>query len=62
MLLFAGSQEVIEDYLVTEKAAAGLEQEARPILHNFTGELTQRYEAKQGGLLLIGSGSNPGPR
>jgi 2-polyprenyl-6-methoxyphenol hydroxylase-like FAD-dependent oxidoreductase len=52
-LLSGGYQEMIEAYLVTEKATSGLEQEARQILHDFTGELHQRYEAEQGGLVLI---------
>ncbi len=52
-LLSLGYQEMIEAYLVTEKAASGSEQEARQILHDFTGELHQRYEAEQGGLVLI---------
>jgi len=53
VLLSGGYQEMIEAYLVTEKAASGSEQEARQILHDFTGELHQRYEAEQGGLVLI---------
>ncbi|HEX6482987.1 MAG TPA: FAD-dependent monooxygenase [Ktedonobacteraceae bacterium] len=52
-LLSPGYQEMIEVYLVTRKAASGSEQEARQILHDFTGELHQRYEAEQGGLVLI---------
>ena len=52
-LLSGGYQEMIEAYLVTEKATSGLDQEARQILHDFTGELHQRYEAEQGGLVLI---------
>jgi 2-polyprenyl-6-methoxyphenol hydroxylase-like FAD-dependent oxidoreductase len=52
-LLSGGYQEVIEAYLVTEKAASGSEQKARPILHDETGELHQRYDAQQGGLILI---------
>ncbi len=44
---------MIEAYLVTEKAASGWEHEARPVLHDFTGELHQRYEVEQGGLVLI---------
>jgi 2-polyprenyl-6-methoxyphenol hydroxylase-like FAD-dependent oxidoreductase len=52
-LLSPGYHEMIEAYLVTEKAASGSEQEARQILYDFTGELHQRYEAEQGGLVLI---------
>jgi 2-polyprenyl-6-methoxyphenol hydroxylase-like FAD-dependent oxidoreductase len=52
-LLSGGYQEMIEAYLVTEKATSGLDQEARQILHDFTGELHQRYEAEQGGLVVI---------
>ena len=52
-LLSGGYQEMIEAYLVTEKATSGLDQETRQILHDFTGELHQRYEAEQGGLVLI---------
>jgi len=52
-LLSGGYHEMIEAYLVTEKATSGLDQEARQILHDFTGELHQRYEAEQGGLVLI---------
>ncbi len=52
-LLSAGYQEMIEAYLVTEQATSGLDQEAGQILHDFTGELHQRYEAEQGGLVLI---------
>ncbi len=52
-LLSLGYQEMIEAYLVTEKATSGWEQEAHPLLHDFTGELYQRYEAEQGGLVLI---------
>jgi hypothetical protein len=37
----------------SEKAAPGLEQAARHILYDCTGELHQRYEAEQGGLVLI---------
>jgi hypothetical protein len=44
---------MIEAYLVTEKATSGLDQEAGQILHDFTGELHQRYKAEQGGLVLI---------
>jgi hypothetical protein len=52
-LLSGGYQEMIEAYLVTRMATFGLEQEARRILQDFTGELHQRYEAKQGGVVLI---------
>jgi 2-polyprenyl-6-methoxyphenol hydroxylase-like FAD-dependent oxidoreductase len=52
-LLSGGYQEMMEAYLVTRKAASGSEQEARQILHDFTGELHQRYEAEQGGLILV---------
>ncbi|HEX6554670.1 MAG TPA: FAD-dependent monooxygenase [Ktedonobacteraceae bacterium] len=52
-LLEAGYQEMIEAYLVTRKAASGSEQEARQVLYDETGELHQRYEAEQGGLVLI---------
>lgn len=52
-LLSAGYQEIIEAYLVTEKATAGWEHEARLILRDETGELHRRYEAEQGGLVLI---------
>jgi hypothetical protein len=52
-LLSAGYQEMIEAYLVTGKAISGSDQEARQILHDFTGELHRRYEAEQGGLVLI---------
>jgi len=52
-LLSAGYQEMIEAYLVTEKDASGSEQEAGHILHDETGELHQRYDARQGGLVLI---------
>jgi 2-polyprenyl-6-methoxyphenol hydroxylase-like FAD-dependent oxidoreductase len=52
-LLSGGYQEMIEAYLVTGKAASGWEQAARQILDDFTGELHQRYEAEQGGLVLI---------
>ncbi|HEX4205187.1 MAG TPA: FAD-dependent monooxygenase [Ktedonobacteraceae bacterium] len=52
-LLSGGYQEMIEAYLVTRKATAGLEQEARRILQDVTGELHQRYEAEQGGVVLI---------
>ncbi len=52
-LLSAGYHEMIEAYLVTEQAASGWEQEGSPILYDETGELHQRYEAKQGGLVLI---------
>jgi 2-polyprenyl-6-methoxyphenol hydroxylase-like FAD-dependent oxidoreductase len=52
-LLSGGYYEMIEAYLVTEKAASGSEQEARQILYDFTGELHQRYDAEQGGLVLI---------
>ncbi len=52
-LLSPGYHEMIEAYLVTEKAASGSEQEARQILYDFTGELHLRYEAEQGGLVLI---------
>jgi hypothetical protein len=44
---------MIEAYLVTEKAASGSAQKARQILHDFTGELHQRYEARRGGVILI---------
>jgi len=52
-LLRLGYQEMIEAYLVTEKAVSGSEQEAGQILHDETGELHQRYDAEQGGLVLI---------
>ncbi len=52
-LLSAGYQKMMEAYLVTEQATSELEQEAGQILHDFTGELHQRYEAEQGGLVLI---------
>jgi 2-polyprenyl-6-methoxyphenol hydroxylase-like FAD-dependent oxidoreductase len=52
-LLSGGYQEMIEAYLVTEKAASGLEQEVGQILYDETGELHPRYEAGQGGLVLI---------
>jgi 2-polyprenyl-6-methoxyphenol hydroxylase-like FAD-dependent oxidoreductase len=52
-LLSGGYQEMIEAYLVTEKVPSGSEPEARQILQDFTGELHQRYEAEQGGLVLI---------
>jgi FAD binding domain len=52
-LLAEGYGQMIEAYLVTEKAAPGLEQAARHILYDCTGELHQRYEAEQGGLVLI---------
>ena len=52
-LLSAGYQQMIEAYLVTRKATSGLDQEGRPILHDFTGELHQRYEAEPGGLVLV---------
>jgi hypothetical protein len=52
-LLAAGYQQMIEAYLVTEKEASGWEQEAGQILQDETGELHQRYEARQGGLVLV---------
>ena len=52
-LLSGGYQEMIEAYLVTGKATSGSDQEARQTLRDFTGELHQRYEAEQGGLVLI---------
>lgn len=52
-LLSAGYHEMIETYLITKKAAIGSPPGAWPILHDFTGELHQRYEAEQGGLLLV---------
>ena len=52
-LLSGGYQEMMEAYLVTRKATSGSEQEARQILHDETGELHQRYEAEQGGLVLV---------
>jgi hypothetical protein len=52
-LLSPGYHEMIEAYLVTEKATSRLDQEARQILDDFTGELHQRYEAEQGGVVLI---------
>lgn len=52
-LLAPGYQEMIDAYLVTEKAASGSEQEGQHVLHDFTGELHQRYDARQGGLVLI---------
>lgn len=52
-LLSGGYQEMIEVYLVIEQEAPGWSQEARPILHDFSGELHQRYEVEQGGLVLI---------
>lgn len=52
-LLSDGYQKMMEAYLVTEQATSELEQEAGQILHDFTGELHQRYEAGQGGLVLI---------
>jgi len=52
-LLAEGYDKILEAYLVTEHVAPGSEQEARSILHDFTGELHQRYEVEHGGLLLI---------
>lgn len=52
-LLAPGYQEMIEAYLVTEKVASGSEQEAQHVLQDFTGELHQRYDVQQGGLVLI---------
>ncbi len=52
-LLSADYQELIEIYLVTQKAVSGSEQENRHILYDFTGELHRRYEAEQGGVVLI---------
>lgn len=52
-LLAEGYDRVIEAYLVTEKAPSGSEQVNRQILYDFTGELHRRYEAEQGGVILI---------
>lgn len=52
-LLAEGYEQMIEPYLITKQAVAGSEQEADRILQDATGELHQRYEAEQGGLLLI---------
>jgi 2-polyprenyl-6-methoxyphenol hydroxylase-like FAD-dependent oxidoreductase len=52
-LLSGGYQQMIEAYLVTEQATAGSDQQAHQPLQDFTGELHQRYEAEQGGLVLI---------
>ncbi len=52
-LLSPGYDEMIESYLVTENAASGLKQETGRILHDETGELHRRYNAEQGGLVLI---------
>lgn len=52
-LLAEGYNEVLEARLITEHFAPGLEQEAHNTLHDFTGELHQRYEVEHGGLLLI---------
>lgn len=52
-LLSGGYQEIIEAYLVTEQATSGLEQGARQVLYDETGELHQRYEAEHGGVVLV---------
>ncbi len=52
-LLTEGYEQMIEAYLITKQAGAGTEQEANRILQDVTGELHQRYEAEQGGLLLV---------
>jgi hypothetical protein len=51
-LLAEGYQEMIEAYLVTEKATSS-EQVGQKILHDFSGELHRRYEAEHGRLLLV---------
>jgi 2-polyprenyl-6-methoxyphenol hydroxylase-like FAD-dependent oxidoreductase len=52
-LLAEDYEQMIEAYLITKQAGAGSEQEADRILQDVTGELHQRYEIEQGGLLLV---------
>jgi hypothetical protein len=52
-LLGEGYGEIIEAYLLTQQAMQGTLPDTPNILHDATGELHQRYEAGQGGLLLI---------
>ncbi|GLV61086.1 oxygenase [Dictyobacter sp. S3.2.2.5] len=52
-LLSGGYHEMIEAYLVTRMATPGLKQEGGQILQDATGELHQRYEAEQGGVVLV---------
>ncbi|HZR43599.1 MAG TPA: FAD-dependent monooxygenase [Ktedonobacteraceae bacterium] len=52
-LLTEDYEQTIEAYLITKQGVAGSEQGASRILQDLTGELHQRYETEQGGLLLI---------
>ncbi|GCE10071.1 FAD-dependent monooxygenase [Dictyobacter aurantiacus] len=52
-LLSTDYQEMIELYLVTQSAVSGVQQEGKHILYDVTGELHRRYEAEQGGVVLI---------